>query len=60
MCCSLSALTGRAVIQLLPLGQRKKTKFASVMKGNKTRVTSVLAKVKAKLASRALMNTTPV
>lgn len=58
VCRSLSALTGGDVIQLLPQAIFKK--FTSVMKGNKSRVIPVLAKVKPKLASRALMNMTPI
>lgn len=46
------------MIQLLPQAIFKK--FTSVMKGNKSRVIPVLAKVKPKLASRALMNMTPI
>lgn len=38
----------------------KQTKFASVIKGKKSRVIPVLEKVKPKLASKVLMNMTPI
>lgn len=40
--------------------KNKQTKFASVIKGKKSRVIPVLEKVKPKLASRVLMNMTPI